>query len=58
MAGFIGGGGLGDIALRYGYHRYQKDIMFIAIVILIIIVQILQEFGMFISKKLDNRLSK
>ena len=58
MAGFIGGGGLGDIALRYGYYRYQKDIMFIAIVILIIIVQILQEFGMFISKKLDNRLSK
>ena len=58
MAGAIGGGGLGDIALRYGYYRYQKDIMFIAIVILIIIVQILQEFGMFISKKLDNRLSK
>ena len=56
MAGFIGGGGLGDIALRYGYYRYQKDVMFVSIVILIIIVQVLQELGLYIAKKLDNRI--
>ena len=56
MAGFIGGGGLGDIALRYGYYRYQNDVMFVAIIILIIIVQILQELGLYIAKKLDNRI--
>ena len=56
MAGFIGGGGLDDIALRYGYYRYQKDVMFVSIVILIIIVQVLQELGLYIAKKLDNRI--
>ena len=58
MAGFIGGGGLGDIALRYGYYRYQEDVMIIAIIILIVIVQVLQELGMLIAKKLDNRIHK
>ena len=58
MAGFIGGGGLGDIALRYGYYRYQDDVMLVAIIILIVIVQVLQELGMYISKKLDNRIRK
>ena len=56
MAGFIGGGGLGDIALRYGYYRYQDEVMLIAIIILIIIVQVLQELGMYIAKKLDHRI--
>ena len=42
MAGTIGGGGLGDIAMRYGYYRYQADIMIIAVVLLVLLVQILQ----------------
>lgn len=55
MAGVIGGGGLGDIAIRYGYYRYESEIMIVTIIILVIIVQILQALGMMISKKLDRR---
>lgn len=55
MAGFVGGGGLGDIAIRYGYHRYQNDIMLITVVLLVIIVQIMQETGNYTAKKLDKR---
>lgn len=55
MAGTVGGGGLGDIAIRYGYYRYQTDIMIVTIVILVILVQIMQGIGMMISKKLDRR---
>ena len=55
MAGTVGGGGLGDIAIRYGYHRYQPDIMIIAVVLLVLLVQILQVVGMILSKKLDRR---
>ncbi len=55
MAGVIGGGGLGDIAIRYGYYRYESDIMIVTIIILVIIVQVLQALGMMISKKLDRR---
>ncbi len=58
MAGFIGGGGLGDIAIRYGYYRYQDEVMLVAVIILIIIVQVLQEIGMIVAKKLDNRIRK
>ncbi|MDR3239676.1 MAG: ABC transporter permease [Clostridiales bacterium] len=56
MAGIVGGGGLGDIAIRYGYYRYKKDIMFITIVMLVVIVQVLQEIGMKIAKKIDKRI--
>ena len=52
MAGTIGGGGLG---MRYGYYRYQADIMIIAVVLLVLLVQILQVVGMILSKKLDRR---
>ena len=55
MAGVIGGGGLGDIAIRYGYNRYQTDIMIVTIVLLVILVQLLQGLGMKLSKKLDRR---
>lgn len=55
MAGTIGGGGLGDIAMRYGYYHYQADIMIIAVVLLVLLVQILQVVGMILSKKLDRR---
>ncbi|MDD6492107.1 MAG: ABC transporter permease [Firmicutes bacterium] len=55
MAGVVGGGGLGDIAIRYGYYRYETGIMIVTIVILVILVQILQGIGMMLSKKLDRR---
>lgn len=51
MAGCIGGGGLGAIALNYGYYRYQKDILFITVAILIIIVQAFQEAGTLLANK-------
>ena len=54
MAGVVGGGGLGDIAIRYGYYRYQTDIMLVTIVILVL-VQILQGIGMMLSRKMDKR---
>lgn len=55
MAGVVGGGGLGDIAIRYGYYRYETDIMIVTIVILVVLVQILQGIGMMLSKKFDRR---
>lgn len=57
MAGVVGGGGLGDIAIRYGYHRYQADIMVVTVVLLVGLVQILQLLGTKLSKKLDRRLT-
>ena len=50
MAGFTGGGGLGDIAIRYGYHRYQTDMMMVTVVLLVIIVQLIQEVAMRMSR--------
>lgn len=55
MAGFVGGGGLGNIAIQYGYYRYQNDIMLITVVLLVVIVQILQEIGMRLAKAFDKR---
>lgn len=55
MAGVVGGGGLGDIAIRYGYYRYETGIMIVTLVVLVILVQILQGIGMMLSKKLDRR---
>ena len=56
MAGFTGGGGLGTIAINYGYYRYQTDIMFITVAILVILVQIIQEIFMRSSKSSDKRI--
>lgn len=56
MAGFTGGGGLGDIAIRYGYHRYQTDMMMVTVVLLIIIVQLIQEVFMRMSRRGDKRI--
>jgi D-methionine transport system permease protein len=56
MAGFVGGGGLGTIAINYGYYRYQTDMMLITVAILVIIVQIIQEAGMRMSKAGDRRI--
>jgi D-methionine transport system permease protein len=55
MAGTVGGGGLGDIAIRYGYYRYQSDIMIVTVVLLVILVQAMQMIGMAVSRKLDKR---
>lgn len=55
MAGIVGGGGLGDIAIRFGFYRYQTDIMFVTVVLLVIVVQVLQEIGMSISRRQDKR---
>lgn len=55
MAGFTGGGGLGDIAIRYGYNRYQTDVMFVTVVLLVLIVQLIQAVGMRIATKQDKR---
>ena len=55
MAGCVGGVGLGDIAIRYGYYRYQTSIMIVTVVLLVILVQIFQSIGMFLAAKLDKR---
>lgn len=56
MSGFVGGGGLGDIAIKYGYYRYQTEMMFLTVAILVIIVQIIQEAGLRLSKSSDKRI--
>ena len=56
MSGFTGGGGLGAIAINYGYYRYQNDMMLITVVLLVIVVQILQELGMHFAKLSDKRI--
>ena len=55
MSGTVGGGGLGDIAVRYGYYRWQTDIMIVTVILLIVIFQIIQNLGTFIAKKIDHR---
>lgn len=56
MSGVIGGGGLGKIAINYGYHRYQYLIMTLAVVFLIILVQIFQSVGTRLATRCDKRL--
>mgnify|MGYP001033479037 CR=1 FL=1 len=58
MAGTIGGGGLGKIAIDYGYYRYKYLVMFAAVVLLIILVQIFQSLGTHLATKSDKRLKK
>ncbi len=55
MSGVVGGGGLGDIAIRYGYYRYEAGIMWVTVILLVVLVQILQVIGTRLSKKLDRR---
>jgi D-methionine transport system permease protein len=56
MAGFVGGGGLGDIAIRYGYHRYETNVMLVTVILLVLIVQVIQEVGTKWSKRTDKRI--
>lgn len=55
IAGVVGGGGIGDLAIRYGYYRFQTDIMVITVLLLIILVQTVQFIGNLVATKLDKR---
>ena len=55
MVGTVGGGGLGDVAFRYGYQRYSIEYMLVVVVVLVILVQILQSTGNYLAKRLSHR---
>jgi D-methionine transport system permease protein len=55
MAGTVGGGGLGDVAIRYGFYRYDMNVMIVTVIMLIILVQIIQSVGDFIVRRVDHR---
>ena len=55
IAGAVGAGGLGDIAIRYGYYRYQQEIMIVTVVLLVILVQLIQSVCNLIARKVDHR---
>jgi D-methionine transport system permease protein len=57
MAGTIGGGGLGQIAITYGHQRFQDEVIWVCVILMVVLVQIIQELGMFLAKKVDKRLS-
>lgn len=56
MAGIVGGGGLGDIAIQYGYYRYEGDVMWVSVILLVVLVQIMQYVGTLLSRKMDKRV--
>ena len=55
VAGVVGGGGIGDLAIRYGYYRFETDVMVITVAILVVIVQLIQFGGGRIARRLDKR---
>ncbi|MFA6808965.1 MAG: methionine ABC transporter permease, partial [Eubacteriales bacterium] len=55
MAGAVGGGGLGDLAIQYGYNRFRPDIMLITVIILVVFVQLIQWIGTTLANKLSHR---
>ncbi|WP_080145750.1 methionine ABC transporter permease [Marinilactibacillus piezotolerans] len=55
IMGVVGGGGIGDFAIRYGYQRYETDIMYTAIILIIILVEIFQRLGLKLAKSIDKR---
>lgn len=56
MAGTVGAGGLGDIAIRYGYQRYQNDIMVVSVVLCVVLVQVIQSAGNLIARRIDHHV--
>ncbi|MDE6641603.1 MAG: ABC transporter permease [Acetatifactor sp.] len=56
MSGIVGGGGLGDIAIQYGYYRRQEDLMWVTVILLVLLVQVMQFAGTKLSQKLDRRI--
>ena len=55
MAGTVGAGGLGDIAIRYGYQRFQPDVMLVAVILCVVLVQVFQSLGDLIARLIDHR---
>jgi D-methionine transport system permease protein len=55
MAGIVGGGGIGDLAIQFGYYRYETGIMIITVVMLVVIVQFIQYLGDKISRAIDHQ---
>jgi D-methionine transport system permease protein len=55
MAGIVGGGGVGDLAIRFGYYRYQTDVMIITVIALVILVQVVQSGGDFLARRADKK---
>ncbi len=55
VAGVVGGGGIGDLAIRYGYYRFETDIMIVTVAILVVLVQIIQFTGTRIARRIDQR---
>ena len=55
IAGVVGGGGIGDLAIRYGYYRFQTDVMVLTVALLVVLVQILQFVGNTLARRLDKR---
>jgi D-methionine transport system permease protein len=55
MAGIVGGGGIGDLAIRFGYYRYQTDVMIITVIALVILVQLVQSLGDMLAKRADKK---
>ncbi|WP_225784881.1 methionine ABC transporter permease [Xenophilus sp. Marseille-Q4582] len=55
VAGVVGGGGIGDLAIRYGYYRFQTDVMLLTVALLVVLVQIIQFVGNHIAQRLDKR---
>ena len=58
MSGAIGGGGLGNIAIMIGYNRYKYAVLYAAVIVLVILVQVIQSFGTWLARKCDKRLKK
>ena len=58
MSGALGGGGLGKIAVDYGYYRYQDLVLIVCVILLVLLVQLIQMLGTYLSKRLDKRLKK
>lgn len=55
MAGIVGGGGIGDLAIRYGYYRYDNNVMYTTVIVLIVLVQVIQFSGDFVARKVNKR---
>ena len=55
MAGAVGGGGLGDLAIRYGYQRFNPEVMLVTVIVLIVLVQVIQFLGNMLAKKLNKK---
>ena len=55
VAGVVGGGGIGDLAIRYGYYRFQTDVMVLTVALLVVLVQIIQVAGNTVARRIDKR---